>query len=224
MTDPTPSRSRAGPPAHQKVYQILRDYVLFGELAPGQAVTIQGLVDDLGVGMTPVREALRRLTSEGALAFQGNRRIVVPRLTAGDLDQLIEARRALEPALVRRAAARISTTDIDRLTAIDDALDRSIALADLSGYLRHNHAFHTTLYGIAQAGILAALVDGLWLRFGPSLRGVLETLTDIQTPDLHKAVLRALSDGDAEAAAAAIEADLMQGMGRLRAQVARRVD
>lgn len=224
MTDPTLSRSRAGPPVHEQVYQKLRDDVLFGDLAPGQPVTIQGLVDDLGVGMTPVREALRRLTAEGALAFQGNRRIVVPRLTAGDLDQLIEARRALEPALGRRAAERITTADIDRLTQIDSALDRAIARADMSGYLRHNHAFHTTLYGLAQASILSALVDGLWLRFGPSLRGVLETLTDIQTPDLHKSVLGALALGDADQAAAAIEADLMQGMGRLQAEVARRVD
>lgn len=70
--------ARAGPPAHQQVYGRLRAKVLFGDLAPGQPVTIKGLVDDLGAGMTPVREALRRLTAEGALEFQGNRRICVP--------------------------------------------------------------------------------------------------------------------------------------------------
>ncbi|HAY91180.1 MAG TPA: GntR family transcriptional regulator, partial [Rhodobacteraceae bacterium] len=57
----------AGLPAHEMTYRALKELLLFGEIAPGQAVTIQGLVARLDVGMTPVREALRRLISEGAL-------------------------------------------------------------------------------------------------------------------------------------------------------------
>ena len=68
----------AGLPAHEMTYRALKELLLFGEIAPGQAVTIQGLVARLEVGMTPVREALRRLISEGALEFQGNRRVSVP--------------------------------------------------------------------------------------------------------------------------------------------------
>ena len=67
-------------PTHELIYRQLRDQVLFGDLAPGQAVTIQGLTDSLGAGMTPVREAIRRLIAEGALEFQGNRRVCVPLL------------------------------------------------------------------------------------------------------------------------------------------------
>ena len=52
-------------PAHESVYQGLRQMILGGDFAPGQAVTIQGLVELLGAGMTPVREAIRRLISEG---------------------------------------------------------------------------------------------------------------------------------------------------------------
>ncbi|MEE3072583.1 MAG: GntR family transcriptional regulator, partial [Pseudomonadota bacterium] len=52
-------------PAHQIAYQTLREKILFGELAPGQAVTILGLTEQLGAGMTPVREAIRRLTAAG---------------------------------------------------------------------------------------------------------------------------------------------------------------
>ena len=75
----------AGLPVHEITYRALKELLLFGEIAPGQAVTIQGLVARLEVGMTPVREALRRLISEGALEFQGNRRVSVPILSPENL-------------------------------------------------------------------------------------------------------------------------------------------
>ena len=65
-------------PVHEMAYRKLWDLLLFGEIAPGQAVTIQGLVERLEAGMTPVRQVIRRLTSEGALNLQDNRRIIVP--------------------------------------------------------------------------------------------------------------------------------------------------
>jgi DNA-binding GntR family transcriptional regulator len=64
-------------PTHEVTYVQLRDMVLTGRLAPGQPVTIQGLIRDLGAGMTPVREAIRRLTAEGALQLHDNRRVSV---------------------------------------------------------------------------------------------------------------------------------------------------
>ena len=52
-------------PTHETTYAALRDMILFGHLAPGQPVTIQGLIADLGAGMTPVREAIRQLAGAG---------------------------------------------------------------------------------------------------------------------------------------------------------------
>jgi DNA-binding GntR family transcriptional regulator len=51
-------------PTHEVTYGRLRDMVLFGRLQPGQPVTIQGLTRDLDAGMTPVREAFRRVIAE----------------------------------------------------------------------------------------------------------------------------------------------------------------
>lgn len=68
-------------PEHQAVYEALRDGILLGRFAPGQPMTIQGLAEQFGVGMTPIREAIRRLTSESALETLGNRRVIVPILT-----------------------------------------------------------------------------------------------------------------------------------------------
>lgn len=199
-------------PAHETVYQTLRGQILFGELAPGQAVTIQGLTESLNAGMTPVREAIRRLISDGALVFQGNRRVSVPLLRSGDIDELVYARKTIECELARRATLRVTPAQIVELVRIDDALDRAISAGDVADYLAQNYAFHTALYLHADAPILTDLADRLWLRFGPSLRVVCGRLGTQSFPDRHKDILEALRRADPELAALAMERDVAQGM------------
>jgi DNA-binding GntR family transcriptional regulator len=194
-------------PAHELIYRQLRALVLFGDLAPGQAVTIQGLSERLGAGMTPVREAIRRLIAGGALEFQGNRRVSVPCLTPDNISELIVARQWLDPHLTR-------------LTALDTKLDQAIAQGDLRAYLELNYRFHKRIYELAGAPILADVADGLWLRFGPSLRVVCGRMGTQNLPDKHKDMLAAMHAGDAEAAARAIREDVTQGMEQVRQSIA----
>ena len=79
-----------------------------------------------------------------------------------------------------------------------------------------NYRFHTRIYEIAEAPILADLADGLWLRFGPSLRVVCGRMGTQNLPDKHKAMLDAMHARDAEAAARAIREDVIQGMEQVR--------
>lgn len=200
------------PPAHEQVYRRLREQILFGELAPGQAVTIQGLTQALGVGMTPVREAIRRLISDGALVFQGNRRVSVPLLSASDVEQLVYLRISMESELMRRTAAQISDAEIDELGQLDQALDQAISTGDVVGYLASNYHFHSKLYAAANAPILTDLVNRVWLRFGPSLRVVCGRFGTQNLRDHHKDLLAALHRRDPEAAVRAIVRDVEQGM------------
>jgi DNA-binding GntR family transcriptional regulator len=203
-------------PAHEQVYRALRDRILFGEMAPGEPVTIQGLVAATGAGMTPVREAIRRLIAEGALLAHGNRRVSVPVLGATDVEELLFARLALEPELARRAALKADRADRDRLAAEDAALDAAIARGDVSGYLRRNHGFHALLYATAAAPVLESLAAGLWLRFGPSMRVVCGRAGTGRMPDRHKELLAALAEGNPDAAAEAMRRDVGDGMALLR--------
>ncbi|WP_332255705.1 GntR family transcriptional regulator [Thiosulfatihalobacter marinus] len=203
-------------PVHQQVYLQLREAVLFGELTPGEAVTIQGLIERTGAGMTPIREAIRRLTSEGALEFRGNRRVLVPMLTVDVIDELIFLREMLEPKLASLAAERATQSDIDELEALDDGLDDAIAQGDVGAYLRCNHAFHAKLYSIAKAPILTEVAEGLWLRFGPSMRVVCGRMGTQNLPDNHKMALDGLRAGDGTATANAIREDVLQGMEQVR--------
>nr|WP_255744188.1 GntR family transcriptional regulator [Aliiroseovarius sediminis] len=203
-------------PDHQRVYRQLREMILFGELAPGQPVTIQGLVGGLDVGMTPVREAIRRLTSEGALVFKGNRRVSVPQPDMAQWNDIAFARLSIEPELARLATKNIGAADIDRLVAYDDQLNASIDRGDVRGYLENNYRFHAYLYDLANSEVLSSIANMLWLRAGPSLRVVLGRYGTTNLPDKHIEALEALESGDADRVAAAVRGDIEQGIAQVR--------
>jgi len=203
-------------PSHEITYCRLRDMILFGQLTPGQAVTIQGLAEMLNAGMTPIREAIRRLTAEGALAPQGNRRVLVPVLTGSQLEELAFLRMTLEPKIAQMAAEHLMPSDIAALTKIDDDIDAAIAAGDINAYLTGNFRFHFALYDRAQAPILVALTHSLWLRFGPSLRVVCGRFGTLNLPDRHDEALAAMRARDGSALASAIERDIAQGVEQIR--------
>ena len=206
-------------PAHEIVYRRLRDMILCGELEPGQAVTIQGLVAELDAGMTPVREAIRRLTAENALEFQGNRRVSLPVLGPTDINELEFARLALEPQLAVWAAAKATDADIVALERIDAEVNRAIAKGDVRSYLLQNYRFHAYLYALSEARTTMAVADALWLRMGPSLRVMGGRFGTSNLPDMHADAILALKRGDANAVGAAIHADIAQGFEQIRASV-----
>jgi len=203
-------------PVHEVVYRQIREMILLGEFAPGQPVTIQGLVQELGVGMTPVREAIRRLTAEGALEFQGNRRIILPQMTLAQLDEIAFARLSIEPRLAYLATSRMSGMDYQGLYNTDQALNVAISQGNVADYLKYNYRFHHSLYQLSDAHILLSMSASLWLRIGPSLRVVLGRFGTASLPDKHQEALQAMRDGGPQAVAQAIREDLHQGHEAIR--------
>ena len=203
-------------PEHQAIYHQIRDRILFGDLVPGQPVTIEGLRELIGCGMTPVREAIRRLTAEGALEAGGNRRVRVPEITCEMLDQLGFARISIEPHLAELGARRMTDDCLKALIGFDKAVDAAIETGDIGAYLENNYRFHFTLYDQAEAPVLAKIAASLWLQMGPSLRIVCGRFGTANLPDKHSEALRSLASGQAKACALAIEDDIRQGLGQVR--------
>lgn len=203
--------SNAPLPTHEVVYRNARDLILFGELAPGEAVTINSIVEKLDAGITPAREAIRRLTAEGAIHASDNRRLMVPTLTLPQLQELTYARTGIEPQIARLAAVGIQEADIDALEQIDAQVNAALLAGDIHGYLLHNHRFHWNLYAHSEADILMATAAAHWLRVGPSLRVMVGQAATPNLPDMHEAAIAALRDGDYEAVGEAIHNDILQG-------------
>lgn len=203
-------------PEHETIYLQVRDMILFGEVVPGQPVTIHGLADAIGTGVTPAREAIRRLTAAGALVTRENRRIEVPDMTAHRLEQIELVRLTVEPALAEAAANRCKPHDIKELERLDALVDEAIKVGDIRGYLEANYHFHFYLYGLADAQILHRIAETLWLRIGPSLRVVCGRYGTANLVDHHRKATEALRANDPLKTKDAIAQDIRQGMDFVR--------
>ena len=206
---------------HDQVYEAIRQALITGRIAPGVGVSLRSLAAELGVSPMPVRDAVRRLVAERALAINpANKRLSVPSLTADRLDQLSQARLWIEPELAARAAPRADAALINTLRALDGEVDAALRLGDVDRYMTANHAFHFALYDRADAEVLLSMAGGLWLQIGPFMRvGVGRVGADGLVADRHAEALEALKARDAEAARRAIAADLSEGMDKMRAAV-----
>lgn len=201
-----------GVTTHESVYRGLRERILFGGVPPGSSVTLRGLAESLGVSPMPIREAVRRLIAERALKMQDNRRVFVPPMSEPRFQEIVFARLALEPELAARAMDRIGKVQIAHIASLDRAVDRAMAEGDVPGYMQSNYRFHFAIYDEAGAETLRALVESIWLQFGPFMRMAYGRLGTSTLEDHHQAAIAALKRGDRNALKAAIAADISQGM------------
>ncbi len=202
--------SEAKIPEHLTVYSRLKDMILLGRFAPGQALTIFGLAEEIHAGTTPVREALRRLTAEHALTSLENRRIIVPELSDKDIDDIYFLRLMVEPELARQATKNMTAQTIDRLQDIDTQINDALDHGDVEAYLERNNRFHFAIYETARSQVLFHTARSLWVQIGPSLRIVCGRYGTANMPDKHSELLEALSRRDENAAAQAMRDDLEQ--------------
>ena len=211
-SDSAPAGDAGSIPAHERVYRSLRQRILTGGFLPGKAVTLRGIAHQLDVSPMPVREAVRRLIAERALDLQDNRRVSVPAMTVAKFEQILFARRTLEPELAVRALPHISAAALAEIEALDEGIDRAMATGDIEGYMRGNYGFHFTIYRLASAETLLALTESVWLQFAPFMRMVYGRFGTSNLIDQHVLAREAIRAGDAERLAKAISEDIMQGM------------
>ena len=205
-----------GQPAHRWVYEVLRENLMCGRIRPGIALTIRGLADLLDVSAMPIREALRRLASEKAIEVKGNRRVVVPLMTADKFHELSELRILLEVHAAMKALPHINKADIRELTKLDDLIDRAISSGDTDNIALQNRAFHRHLYAAHPTQEVLPFIESLWLQLGPFSRIALDKLETAYLIDRHEETLQALRQNNAIALGQAIEADIRDGIASIK--------
>ncbi|MBO9476495.1 GntR family transcriptional regulator [Shimia sp. R11_0] len=212
ITHARPASSDPSTSAHDRVYRALRARIMYGELAPAEALTLRGIGKEYEVSMTPAREAVRRLVAEGALTLSSSGRVATPELSSERLEELAALRALIEVELASRALPRAHMALIDRLVSINGTVADAVRKGDSVGYIRANLEFHRTLYLRAQAPAMLAMAETVWLQLGPTMRALYGRLRRTEPPHYHRLIIAALKAGDEPGLRLAVRSDVTQGL------------
>lgn len=195
-----------------KAYLSLRSALLAGKFVPGERIILRKIAQDLGISLTPVRDAVNRLAAENVLERGGVGQgggASVPLLTADEFDQLMTIRSSLEPLAAEVAAKNASKAEINEISKLLSNMRNLAETGNLASYLDAHYKFHFGIYKLAKQPILVQAIEGAWLRCGPTLNLALpEYKPGQKRHKYHSAALNALKKGDGVALARAIRSDI----------------
>lgn len=192
-----------------RVYAQLREAIMTGRFAPGQLLSLRSVAEAVGSSTMPVRAALTRLQAEGALIDGPGRALMVPPMTLDLLEELRDVRIALEGAVARRAASRMTCAHLASLQEIFDEMNAHVEAGDAAAYLRTNFRFHSVIYAHGASDITQSTIQNLWMRIGPFLNLVAPDIPHMRRSMVaHRHIVEALWRGDGEGARAGIEDDI----------------
>ncbi|WP_436756694.1 GntR family transcriptional regulator [Streptosporangium sp. V21-05] len=216
-------------------YQTLREAIGTGTLRPGQKVTERGLAERLMVSPTPVREALLRLEHDGLIQRTGPRTVVVADIAERAIDDLAEVEIGLRGLVARFAARNATPEQLDALDAILDAADDLLIVSvtrhrngenvdrHVTALLDRMQEFNEAVNACAANPVLIRLLEQSQVFSQPERRSL--RLEKIATDDRfgldryagHRALVRALRQGDSATAERLVIEDAQGGLAALRA-------
>ena len=195
-----------------RAYASLKSALLEGRYAPGERIVLREVADDLGISLTPVRDAVNRLTAEKILERGGvgnGGGATVPLLSADQFSQLMTVRSSLEPMAAAAAAKHATAHQLDAVEASLVEMTSAVIAKRNEQYLMAHYRFHFGLYAICKMPIIQEIIESAWLRCSPTLTLALpEYIPGLKRYEYHAGTLAALRRGDAQAAADAIGADI----------------
>lgn len=142
----------------ERAYLTLRRAVVTGEVAEGTHIDEGGLIERLGLGRTPVREALKRLAIENYIVWPSHGKPFVRVLGISDLKSIYESRLLLEVPVSRLAAERARPVDLDKLDSIVAAMKDAARTGDTYRSVELDYEFHSCVAAASQNRFLAELV------------------------------------------------------------------
>ncbi|HEX2283308.1 MAG TPA: GntR family transcriptional regulator [Mycobacterium sp.] len=198
------------PQLAEDVARIVRRRIFDGTYAAGEYVRLDQLAVELGISVTPVREALFVLSAEGLLSQQPRRGFVVVPVTGRDLADVANVQAHIGGELAARAASNITDEQLRELEKIQTELEDAYASDDDDRAVRLNHEFHKAINVAADSPKLAQLMSQI-TRYAPeSVFPTIEGWPE-QSTQHHRRLLTALEQHDENLARTAMSEHLAAG-------------
>ncbi|MGI9363949.1 MAG: GntR family transcriptional regulator [Rhizobiaceae bacterium] len=141
-----------------KARRVIEDDILCGRLAPGQQLDERAWAERLGISRTPVREAIKELSSQGLVETPPGQRAYIRKVDGSELAELFEALIGLETLVAELAARRISDPELRKLKAIHKRSQTAMKCNKIDAFQYLNIEFHSV---IAQASMNRTLLQTL---------------------------------------------------------------
>ena len=179
-----------------RAYLSIRDLIVSLELAPGALIDERRLVETLGIGRTPVREALRRLAQEQLVEVFPRRGMFVTGVDVRDLARISEVRAALEPEAARLAAERATDEERDGLADLSDQIKGG---ADFMGL---DERIHRAVYAAAHNDLLEKTLGEYYVLALRIWMIALDRAEDLEDAvEAHRDLVREIVVGNGDGAA-----------------------
>ncbi|XTZ40394.1 GntR family transcriptional regulator [Salmonella enterica] len=179
-----------------QVEASLKSALIIGALKPGARLITKEIADQLGTSITPVREALLRLVSAGALHATPAQAFLVPEVSLERYNEINQIRKTLEGMAAREASQQMTKEKIRELRILADSFHEALKSGNTEHSLQANRAFRFTLYQHAGMPTLSALIEQLWVRIGPCFNYLYPTSEDLIRSHTYNDLLAALEEGD----------------------------
>ncbi|MGN6338107.1 GntR family transcriptional regulator [Mycobacterium sp.] len=200
----------ARPQLSEDVARIIRRRIFDGTYAAGSYVRLDQLAAELGISVTPVREALFALCAEGLINQQPRRGFVVLPVTGRDVTDVANVQAHVGGELAARAATNITDDQLHELKQIQAQLEDAYAGGEDERTVRLNHEFHRAINVAADSPKLAQLMSQI-TRYAPeSVFPAIEGWPEQSMQD-HRRILSALKKRDDKLARAAMAEHLAAG-------------
>ncbi|TVQ54689.1 MAG: GntR family transcriptional regulator [Rhodobacteraceae bacterium] len=187
----------------------IADEIVDGALLPGVRLDEQGLAERFAVSRTPVREALRQLEAMGVVRRRPNRGVEVATVSETQLRDMFEAMAELEALCAGLGAVRMTAREKQALDRLHRRSADHVAAGAEAAYEEANRRFHELLYAGAHNAEIAAMAVSIRVRLAPFRRAQFRVAGRLERSFAeHDAVVRALLESDAAAAADAMRRHL----------------
>jgi len=201
----------------EKAYRLIKEKIITLELPPSELIDEPALMEELGLGRTPIREALLQLESESLVTILPRRGLLVAGIKVTDLQQIFEVRMVLESFCARLAAQRITEEQMAEMEAILQDLER-VPDGDARALMDVDERVHTLMYQAAGNEFLADVLNRLYFLSLRLWYLALDRLGDVRAAiEQHRDSFEALRARDGARAEAFIQQHMVEFQRKIKA-------
>ena len=220
VSEPKPARPVKEGSLADTAYTAIKEKILKLFFLPGQYLNEGALCDLLGVGRTPVHQALQRLQHEGLVEVMPRKGIIVQPGSISEILKILDSRVTIEADLARNAASRVTAEEAEELKKLARVKVNGSGRSQLDDFVDADRAFHTRFADLAGNPVMGEIARTLHDR---SIRywylHLWQTFDGRASGNEHAAIADAIARGDGEDAASAVRAHIESLRARLmRAQ------